>query len=72
MIGEWSYEVPTKTGLYLHRCGECDFEEEEVVIKCGRYGLEAELDIGNHQIDTYHSNIDRPSWKLIKGDELFD
>lgn len=69
----WSYRAPTEPGRYLLRCGENDFEPEEVTVtrerRRGSQFLFVDCPhLGKTAPPHYHDGLTDPSWKKLENE----
>lgn len=67
----WSYRAPTDPGRYLLRCGESDFEPEEVIVtrehrSGGDFLIVDCPHLGKTDLPHYHDGLTEPSWKKLE------
>lgn len=67
----WSYRAPTEPGRYLLRCGESDFEPEEVIVtrerrSGGEFLIVDCPHLGKAALPQYHDGLTDPSWKKLE------
>lgn len=66
MTNEWQETSPTEAGDWLMKCGETDFDIEQVKVEVMRGELWAvDCAIGSLPVEVYHDNLIDCTWKRV-------